>query len=250
VTQPSENSLAAAPLVAEANLPKHVAIIMDGNGRWAKKRFMPRTLGHREGAEAVRRAVTACAEIGVPYLTLFAFSSENWKRPVDEVDDLMWLLRTYLQREVAELNRQNVQIRFVGERPGLAKDIISLIEHAEAATRHNTKLVFTIAVNYGGQYDIVTAAKALAEQVAAGTLRPDQITPELFAAHLSTAKMPDPDLIIRTSGEQRLSNFMLWQAAYSELIFVDTLWPDFSKATLEAAIAEYSQRQRRFGATD
>lgn len=234
---------------ATASLPQHIAIIMDGNGRWAKKRYMPRTLGHREGAEAVRRSVTACAEIGVPYLTLFAFSSENWKRPADEVDDLMWLLRSYLQREVNELNRQKVRIGFIGDRTALAPDLVSLIENAEQQTRHNDRLIFTIAVNYGGQNDIVSAAQRLAREVAAGRMRPDQITPETFAASLMTMGLPDPDLIIRTSGEQRLSNFMLWQAAYSELVFIDTLWPDFSRKSLEEAIALFSRRDRRFGAT-
>lgn len=222
---------------------------MDGNGRWAKKRYMPRTLGHREGAEAVRRTVTACAEIGVPYLTLFAFSSENWKRPADEVDDLMWLLRSYLQREVNELNRQKVRIGFIGDRTALAPDLVSLIENAEQQTRHNDRLIFTIAVNYGGQNDIVAAAQRLAREVAAGRMRTDQITPETFAANLMTTGLPDPDLIIRTSGEQRLSNFMLWQAAYSELVFIDTLWPDFSRKSLEQAIELFNQRDRRFGAT-
>lgn len=234
---------------AAASLPRHIAIIMDGNGRWAKKRYMPRALGHREGAEAVRRTVTACAELGVPYLTLFAFSSENWKRPADEVDDLMWLLRSYLQREVNELNRQRVRIGFIGERDRLAPDLITLIENAELQTRNNDGLVFTIALNYGGQNDIVSAARRLAEEVAAGRLRPDQITPENFATHLMTLGLPDPDLIIRTSGEQRLSNFMLWQSAYSELVFIDTLWPDFSRESLEQAIDLFNRRERRFGAT-
>ncbi len=234
---------------AAAALPRHIAIIMDGNGRWAKQRHMPRALGHREGAEAVRRTVTACAELGVPYLTLFAFSSENWKRPADEVDDLMWLLRSYLQREVNELNRQRVRIGFIGERSALAPDLVALIENAEKQTQCNDRLIFTIAVNYGGQHDIVAAAQRLAREVAAGRLQPDQITPESFAAHLMTTGLPDPDLIIRTSGEQRLSNFMLWQAAYSELIFLNTLWPDFTRQSLEQALDLYSRRERRFGAT-
>ncbi|MDO9462149.1 MAG: isoprenyl transferase [Alphaproteobacteria bacterium] len=234
---------------AAAVLPQHIAIIMDGNGRWAKSRYLPRALGHREGAEAVRRTVTACGELGVPYLTLFAFSSENWKRPADEVDDLMWLLRSYLQREVNELNRQRVRIGFIGERSALAPDLVSLIENAEMQTRQNDRLIFTIAVNYGGQHDIVAAAQRLAREVAAGHMQPDQITPESFAAHLMTTGLPDPDLIIRTSGEQRLSNFMLWQAAYSELIFLDTLWPDFSRQSLEQAIELFNRRERRFGAT-
>jgi len=232
-----------------AGLPQHVAIIMDGNGRWAQQRYMPRAFGHREGAEAVRRTVTACAELGVPYLTLFAFSSENWKRPAEEVDDLMWLLRSYLQREVNELNRQQVRIGFIGERSALAPDLVTLIENTEKQTLHNDRLVFTIALNYGGQHDIIAAAQELAREVAAGRMKPEQITPECFASKLMTSGLPDPDLIIRTSGEQRLSNFMLWQAAYSELIFIDTLWPDFSRQTLEQAIAMYSRRERRFGAS-
>ena len=235
--------------VEPAILPSHIAIIMDGNGRWAKRRFMPRALGHREGAEAVRRTVTACAELGIPHLTLFAFSSENWKRPAEEVDDLMWLLRSYLQREVDELNRQSVRIRFIGERNGLAPDLIKLIENAETQTGHNERLIFTIAVNYGGQYDIVAAARSLATDVAAGRLQPEQISQELFASRLATSNLPDPDLIIRTSGEQRLSNFMLWQAAYSELVFMDVMWPDFNKQSLEEAIVLFNQRERRFGAT-
>lgn len=230
-------------------MPQHVAIIMDGNGRWAKKRFMPRSFGHKQGAEAVRRTVTACVELGIPYLTLFAFSSENWKRPAEEVDDLMWLLRSYLQREMAELDRQGVRIRFIGERSALASDLVALIEQSEERTRNNTRLEFTIAVSYGGQYDIVNAARKLAEQVAAGSLRPEDITDARFAEQLCTAGTPDPDLVIRTSGEQRLSNFMLWQAAYSELVFIDTLWPDFNKATLEQAVEIFAERDRRFGTT-
>lgn len=232
-----------------AQLPQHVAIIMDGNGRWAKKRHMPRALGHREGAEAVRRTVTACVELGIPCLTLFAFSSENWKRPADEVDDLMWLLRTYLRRDVDELNKEKIKIRFIGERNALASDLIELIEHSEAQTRDNRRLIFTIAVNYGGRDDIAAAARALAQQVAEGQLRPEQIKADMFAAKLMTAGLPDPDLIIRTSGEQRLSNFMLWQAAYSELVFVDTLWPDFTRQTLTQALEQFAMRERRFGAT-
>jgi undecaprenyl diphosphate synthase len=188
-------------------------------------------------------------ELGVPYLTLFAFSSENWKRPADEVDDLMWLLRSYLQREVNELNRQGVRIGFIGERSALGPELVALIENAERDTAGNNRLIFTIAVNYGGQQDIVAAAQHLAQKVAAGRLRPDQINAETFAAHLMTTGLPDPDLIIRTSGEQRLSNFMLWQAAYSELVFIDTLWPDFSRQSLEQAIDLFNRRERRYGAT-
>ncbi|MSP42548.1 MAG: isoprenyl transferase [Alphaproteobacteria bacterium] len=236
------------PETVAAGLPRHIAIIMDGNGRWAQQRYMPRAFGHREGAEGVRRTVAACAELGVPYLTLFAFSSENWKRPVEEVDDLMWLLRSYLLREVNELNRQQVRIGFIGDRSALAPDLVTLITTTEMQTLHNDRLVFTIALNYGGQNDIIAAAQELAREAVAGHILPEDINPESFASKLMTSGLPDPDLIIRTSGEQRLSNFMLWQAAYSELIFIDTLWPDFSRQTLEQAIDMFSRRERRFGA--
>ena len=211
---------------------------------------MPRSFGHKQGAEAVRRPVEAAVEIGVPYLTLFAFSSENWKRPADEVNDLMWLLRSYLRKEMAALHAQGVRIQFIGARRSLAPDLVALIDEAEALTAQNQRLVFTIAVSYGGQDDIVDAARALARRVAEGELNPDEIDPDLFAAELSTAAMPDPDLVIRTSGEQRLSNFMLWQSAYAELVFIDTLWPDFTRQDLEQAIAVFAGRDRRFGGTD
>lgn len=241
---------AARGLPAGGRLPVHIAIIMDGNGRWAEKRHMPRSFGHKRGAEAVRRTVEAAVELGVPYLTLFAFSSENWKRPVDEVSDLMWLLRSYLRKEMTALNAQGVRIQFIGARHSLADDLVALINEAEALTAQNQRLVFTIAVSYGGQDDIVEAARAVARRVAAGELDPDDIDPALFAGELSTAAIPDPDLVIRTSGEQRLSNFMLWQSAYAELVFVDTLWPDFTKQDLERAIAVFAGRDRRFGGTD
>jgi undecaprenyl diphosphate synthase len=229
-------------------LPRHVAIIMDGNGRWAKARGLPRIAGHRRGADAVRATVRACRELGIPYLTLYAFSSENWKRPPTEVDDLMGLLRLYLQREISEMNKNNVRLRFIGERRGLAPDIIDLIERGEARTTGNDGLTLIIAVNYGGRAEIVMAARALARRAAAGKLVPDDINEDLFEAYLDTAGIPDPDLIIRTSGEKRLSNFLLWQTAYAELVFIDDLWPDFSKHQLMTAIHEFNARERRYGA--
>jgi len=229
-------------------LPRHVAIIMDGNGRWAKARGLPRIAGHRRGADAVRATVRACRELGIPYLTLYAFSSENWKRPPTEVDDLMGLLRLYLQREISEMNKNNVRLRFIGERRGLAPDIIDLIERGEARTIGNDGLTLIIAVNYGGRAEIVMAARALARRSVAGTLAPDNIDEDAFEACLDTAGVPDPDLIIRTSGEKRLSNFLLWQTAYAELVFIDDLWPDFSKRQLMTAIHEFNARERRYGA--
>ncbi len=227
--------------------PRHVAIIMDGNGRWAKKRFLPRALGHREGAEAVRRTVKAAGEIGIGYLTLYAFSSENWKRPADEVDDLMGLLRLYLRNEVRELNDSHVRIRFIGSRERLSDDVLKLIDESEHLTAGNTGLTLVIALNYGAQAEIVSAVQHIAAQVARGELAAEAIDEAMITRHLFTSDMPDPDLIIRTSGEQRLSNFLLWQAAYSELVFVETLWPDFDRAALEAAIADYRNRERRYG---
>ncbi len=229
--------------------PRHIAIIMDGNGRWAKARGLPRIAGHQRGAEAVRKVVRSCAELGVSYLTLYAFSSENWKRPATEVDDLMGLLRVYLRRELAELDRNNVRVRFIGDRSRLAADIIDMIGAAERATEGNTALTLVVALNYGGQHEIVEACRAITAEVVAGRGRVDEIDADLFAGHLQTAEIPDPDLLIRTSGEQRLSNFLLWQSAYTELVFMDTLWPDFSKKSLEDAIHEFHRRERRYGDT-
>lgn len=220
---------------------------MDGNGRWAKRRLLPRALGHRQGAEAVRRTVTACAEMGVGYLTLYAFSSENWKRPPEEVDDLMSLLRLYLRNEVAELNRQNVRLRVIGDRTRLSADVVDLVSESEALTARNTGLTLVLALNYGAQAEITAAVRDIARKVKTGELDPEAVTERTVAEHLLTHDMPDPDVIIRTSGEQRLSNFLLWQAAYAELIFVPCLWPDFDRAELEAAIADFAQRDRRFG---
>jgi undecaprenyl diphosphate synthase len=230
-------------------LPQHVAIIMDGNGRWAKARGLPRIAGHRRGAEAARRAVTAAAELGIPYLTLFGFSSENWKRPTAEIQDLMALLRHYLYGEIAELHRNGVRLKVIGQLARLAPDIVGLIEHAENLTRDNSKITLTIALSYGGRAEIVAAVQAIVAQVACGALAADQVDENCIARHLFTANIPDPDLLIRTSGEQRISNFLLWQCAYSELVFTKTLWPDFSKRDLEQAIDEFCDRERRYGAS-
>jgi undecaprenyl diphosphate synthase len=230
-------------------LPRHIAIIMDGNGRWAQARGLPRIAGHRRGAEAARRVVTAAAELGIPYLTLFGFSSENWKRPLHEVDDLMGLLRHYLRGEIAELHRNGVRLRVIGERGRLAADIVTLITNAEALTHDNSGVNLTIALSYGGRDEIIAAMRALAAQAAAGELAPETIDEETISRHLFTADIPDPDLLIRTSGEQRISNFLLWQCAYTELVFTKTLWPDFGRMDLEQAIADYSGRERRYGAS-
>jgi undecaprenyl diphosphate synthase len=230
-------------------LPQHVAIIMDGNGRWAKARGLPRIAGHRRGAEAARRAVTAASELGIPYLTLFGFSSENWKRPTAEIQDLMSLLRHYLYGEIAELHRNGVRLKVIGQLARLAPDIVGLIEHAENLTRDNSKITLTIALSYGGRAEIVAAVQAIVAQVACGALAADQVDENCIARHLFTANIPDPDLLIRTSGEQRISNFLLWQCAYSELVFTKTLWPDFSKRDLEQAIDEFCDRERRYGAS-
>jgi len=228
--------------------PMHVAIIMDGNGRWAKSRGLPRVAGHQRGAEAVRVAVESCRELGVSYLTLYAFSSENWKRPPSEIDDLMALLRHYLRREIKELHGNNVRVQFIGDHVPLADDIKSLITSAESETAANTGLTLTIAINYGSHNEILSACIKVAKAVQDGSLQPNSITEEVFERFLDTSNTPSPDLLIRTSGEQRLSNFLLWQLAYSELIFMDTLWPDFTKQHLEEAINEFHGRDRRYGA--
>jgi undecaprenyl diphosphate synthase len=229
--------------------PAHVAIIMDGNGRWAKAHGLPRIAGHRRGAEAVRRTVSAAGEFGIAYLTLFGFSSENWKRPVDEVDDLMGLLRHYIRGEIADLHANAVCLKVIGERARLPADIVTLIDNAETLTAHNRGLRLTIALSYGGRAEIARAARAIATAVKAGSLAPEAVDETLFARYLLTADMPDPDLLIRTSGEQRISNFLLWQTAYSELVFTNTLWPDFGKPDLEKALREYHGRERRYGAS-
>jgi undecaprenyl diphosphate synthase len=237
----AEESGGAAP-------PDHVAIIMDGNGRWAKARGLPRAMGHRNGAEAVRRTVEAAAESGVSYLTLFGFSAENWNRPKQEIGDLMGLLRIYLKSEIAELHRKGVRLMVVGDRARFEPDLVSLIEGAEARTVENKRLTLILALSYGGRQEIAAAARSLARDAASGALDPDSIDEDMLSARLYTAGIPDPDLLIRTSGELRISNFLLWQLAYTELVFLDTLWPDFSAADFGAAIREFNNRERRYGA--
>jgi undecaprenyl diphosphate synthase len=229
--------------------PVHLAVIMDGNGRWAKSRGLPRIEGHRRGADAVRTAITCCIKYGVRYLTLYSFSSENWKRPVQEVADLMGLLRRYLQSEIAELHKNGVRLRVIGERELLSKDIIKLIEDAEAMTSGNRNLDLIVALSYGGRAEIVNAARRVAEDVAAGRMTLDAIDEDAVAARLETVGIPDPDILVRTSGEQRISNFLLWQMAYTEFVFLDTLWPDFSEKDFVEVISEFQRRERRFGGT-
>jgi undecaprenyl diphosphate synthase len=243
-------SEATAPTTApsaEDGAPRHVAIIMDGNGRWAAARGLPRTEGHRRGVEALRKTVRAAGELGIQILTIFSFSSENWLRPVSEIRDLMGLLRRFIRNDLAELHGNNVKVRVIGERDGLDPDIRRLLEEAEDLTRRNTGLILVVAFNYGARQEIARAMRGIAEDVAHGRLTPDAVTAELVASRLDAPDLPDPDVIIRTSGEQRLSNFLLWQAAYSELVFVPIYWPDFDRTALENALAEYRRRERRFG---
>jgi undecaprenyl diphosphate synthase len=238
-------SAAAAP----RPVPRHIAIIMDGNGRWAAARGLPRAEGHRRGVEALRRVVRAANELGILYLTIFSFSSENWSRPATEIVDLMGLLRHYLRGEIAELHRNGVRLKVIGDLGTLDPDILGLIGHAETMTRDNSRIILTIALSYGGRAEIVTAVRAIARQVLSGSLAADGVDEDCFARHLFTAELPDPDLLIRTSGEQRISNFLLWQSAYSELVFTKTLWPDFSKSDLQQAVDEFCGRERRYGAS-
>jgi undecaprenyl diphosphate synthase len=228
-------------------IPRHVAIIMDGNGRWAAARGLPRVEGHRRGVEALRKTVRAAGELGISILTIFSFSSENWSRPASEIRDLLMLLRRFIRNDLAELHKSNVRVRVIGEREDLARDIRLLLQEAEDLTRDNDGLLLVVAFNYGARQEIARAARRLADEVANGRLLAQDITPELLAQRLDAPDLPDPDVIIRTSGEQRLSNFLLWQSAYSELVFVPTYWPDFDRAALEGAIAEYRRRERRFG---
>ncbi len=220
---------------------------MDGNGRWAKARGLPRTMGHRRGVEALRATVRAVGEMGIKVLTLFAFSSENWRRPREEVGELMSLLKLFIRRDLAELHREGVRVRIIGARDNLQPDILNLLEEAEALTAANQGTVLVIAFNYGSRDEIARAARRIAERVAAGELSAAPIDADVLDAHMDTAGLPEPDVIIRTSGEQRLSNFLLWQAAYTELVFVPCLWPDFDRAALESALADYAARNRRFG---
>jgi undecaprenyl diphosphate synthase len=241
----------SAPKLAAASgsvPPAHVAVIMDGNRRWAEARGLPVALGHKAGAEAARRTTEAAAEEGIGWLTLFAFSSENWLRPAEEVTALTGLLRLYLRSEVAALAKEGVRLRVIGDRARFGQEAMREIERAELATAGGTRLNLTIALSYGARAEILAAARAVAEAAAAGTLDPARLDEAGFAARLFTAGMPDPDLIIRTSGEQRLSNFLLWQAAYAEFVFQDVLWPDYGADHLSQAIREFGRRERRYGA--
>jgi undecaprenyl diphosphate synthase len=231
-----------------SHTPAHVAIIMDGNGRWAHARGLPRIEGHRRGVEAVRRTVRSAIERGVRYLTIYSFSSENWRRPPDEVAMLMGLLKRFIRNDLAELNQNGVRVRIIGQRDTLAPDILSLLVEAESLTRDNRGLALTVAFNYGARQEIVEAARRLAIDVREGRLEANSVSQDEFAARLDTAGLPDPDLIIRTSGEMRLSNFLLWQSAYAELVFLPILWPDFDDAAFVSALDQYAARERRFGA--
>lgn len=244
-------TLAMDPKWGDAERPavRHVAIIMDGNGRWAAERGLPRAEGHRQGVESVRRTLEAAMELGVSHLTLFSFSSENWSRPKQEINDLFGLLRRFVRRDLADLHKNGVKIRVIGARTGLESDILRTLDEAAELTKDNTALNLTIAFNYGARDEIARAAQRIAEDVKAGAMDASDVTPEKFSTYLDTAGLPDPDLLIRTSGELRLSNFLLWQLAYAEFVFVDVYWPDFSKDVFAAAIAEYQQRSRRFGGT-
>jgi undecaprenyl diphosphate synthase len=228
-------------------VPRHVAIIMDGNGRWAAARGLPRGEGHRRGVEALRRTVRAAGDLGIGFLTIFSFSAENWSRPAAEIRELMALLRRFIRHDLADLHRKGVRVRVIGERESLDAEIRRLLDEAEDLTRDNEKLVLVVAFNYGARQEIARAARRMAAAVAAGNLAVGAVTADKLANYLDAPDLPDPDLIIRTSGEQRLSNFLLWQAAYSELVFVPTYWPDFDRVALEGAITEYHRRERRFG---
>lgn len=238
----------AAAAAGAGAAPRHVGIIMDGNGRWAAARGLPRALGHKAGAEAARRAIEAAAEAGVSWLTLFAFSSENWQRPAEEVRDLTLLMRHYLSTEVARLVKDGVRLRVIGERERFGPELVRAIAAAEAATAAGTRLNLNVALSYGGRAEIASAAREIARLAAAGQLDPASVDERMFGGFLGTAGMPDPDLIIRTSGEQRISNFLLWQAAYAEFVFQDVLWPDYGAAQLQAALGEFGRRERRYGA--
>ena len=230
--------------------PDHIAIIMDGNGRWATRRGLPRSFGHRKGVEALRECIRALGDRRIPFVTLFAFSSENWGRPKDEVGELMGLLRRFIRRDLAELHQNDVRVRVIGRRDGLAPDIRSLLEEAETLTAGNRGMMLCVAFNYGARDEIARAARAIAESVARGEIAAEAIDESTVDAHLDTAGIPSPDLVIRTSGELRLSNFLLWQAAYAELVFSPVCWPDFDRAALDLALGEYAGRKRRFGGLD
>ena len=233
--------------VLTQNVPQHVAIIMDGNGRWALSRGLPRLEGHRRGVEAVRRTIQAAANLKVKYLTIYSFSSENWRRPTSEINDLFGLLKFFIRRDLAELHQNNVCIKIIGSREGLPEDIMMLFDDAQSLTKNNTALTLIVAFNYGARSEIIHAAKILAQKVSIGTLSEGDINEQAFSQALWTGDIPDPDLLIRTSGEERLSNFLLWQLAYAEMVFMDVLWPDFDQEHLEAALNIYQARDRRFG---
>jgi undecaprenyl diphosphate synthase len=234
---------------SDSNYPRHIAIIMDGNGRWAQKRYMPRAVGHQAGVKAVRKIVEYCAKHKVEVLTLFAFSSENWRRPEAEVTLLMALFMATLQREINKLDRNNIRLRFIGDRSAFSDKLQQKMAEGEDQTKNNTNLTLVVAANYGGHWDMCQAFRKVAEKIAAGEFKNQVICEELINQHLSTAGLPEPDLFIRTGGEQRVSNFMLWQLAYTELYFTSTLWPDFDQNSLEEAIKSFKSRQRRFGHT-
>jgi undecaprenyl diphosphate synthase len=243
-----EPPVSGAPEPEAQPRPLHVAIVMDGNGRWAKKRGLPRTLGHRAGVEALKRTVSAAPKLGIGWLTVFGFSTENWSRPAAEVAELMALPKRYFETDIVRLQREGVRVRVVGRRQGLSDELVRLIDDAEARTADNSRFFLNIAFNYGGQADITDAARRFAEEVAAGRARPSDLTEARFESLLATAGAPPPDLIVRPSGEQRLSNFLLWEAAYAELVFQDVLWPDYGEEHLKAALAAFAARDRRYGA--
>jgi len=246
--QENNSSMGAPDVGVDGPARLHVAIVMDGNGRWAKRRGLPRTVGHQAGVEALKRIVQSAQGLGIRWLTIFGFSTENWSRPVAEVAELMALPQRYFRSDLPRLEREGVRVRVIGRQEGLSPDLLKICREAEARTAHNKTLFLTIAFNYGGQADIADAAQRFAADVAAGRAAPGDLTEARFARYLSTAELPPPDLIVRPSGEQRLSNFMLWEAAYAEFVFQDVLWPDYSAEHLKAAIAEYHTRDRRYGA--
>jgi undecaprenyl diphosphate synthase len=241
------SDLAAMPAGDGPAPPVHVAIIMDGNGRWASARGLPRLEGHRRGVEALRRTVRNAAELGIKVLTIFSFSTENWSRPAQEINDLMGLVKRFVREDLAELHGAGVRVRMIGERNGVDPEILNLVNEAERLTASNEKLTLVVAFNYGGRDEIARAAQRIARGVAAGTIDPDDVDQEMVQRHLDTHGLPDPDLVIRTSGELRLSNFLLWQSAYTEFVVLPVYWPDFDRAAFEKAIDEFRQRQRRFG---
>jgi undecaprenyl diphosphate synthase len=246
--QKNTSSAGAPDPGAEAPKPLHVALVMDGNGRWAKRRGLPRSLGHRAGVEALKRTVSAAPELGIRSLTVFGFSTENWSRPAAEVAELMALPKRYFETDIVRLEREGVRVRVIGRREGLSPELVKIIEDAQARTAHNDRFFLNIAFNYGGQADITDAARRFAEEVAAGRAKPGDLDERMFSGCLATAGSPPPDLIIRPSGEQRLSNFLLWEAAYAELVFQDVLWPDYGPEHLRAALEVFSARERRYGA--